>query len=44
MASMYAVKLQQTQVRHNYNYKGFHRMVLLAVCDTNYCFSLVGIG
>ena len=27
-----------------YNYKGYHSLVLLAVCDTKYCFALVDIG
>ena len=27
-----------------YNYKGFFGMVLLAVCDANYCFILFDLG
>ena len=28
----------------NYNYKKFYSLVLLAICDVNYCFTHVDIG
>ena len=34
-------KLPGTQY---YSYKGFHRIVLLAICDTDYCFTLFDLG
>ena len=27
-----------------YNYKGFYCMILLAICDAKYCFTVVDIG
>ena len=27
-----------------YNYKAFYSIVLLAICDSNYCFTLFGLG
>ena len=27
-----------------YNYKAFYSIVLLAICDSNYCFKLFGLG
>ena len=27
-----------------YNYKGFYNIVLLEICDSNYCFTLSDVG
>lgn len=27
-----------------YNYKGFYTIILLAICDSNYCFTLFDFG
>ena len=29
---------------YSYNYKGFYRIFLLVICDSNYCFTLFNLG
>ena len=38
------IECQKISGTHYFNYKGFYSIILLAICDSNYCFTLFDLG
>ena len=44
MGNMFELNIQKNTISLYRNYKGFFSLVLIAICNANYCFALFKVG